>query len=671
MKNVHSKLLSIMVVTIFFGMFFILCYSDSSLGKPANRIMAADDEPQLPTVMESEPAKTAKEEPIKALKPEQYVAAYENGLTLAQLQDIFSVRRPRQFGFYRPEDIPNLPSDTFHQLLKEIALQDILYQKAVLQGFTPEEERDKQAIETIKDWALGYALYRHQVEEKLVEVTEEEAKAYYQEHIKEFVSPFNFHIRHIFLSTYKSYTTKEGDTLEGIAERISGDKNALELILSDETKEPRYVKPEEREEKLFAPLKPSEVLLVPMTKQEKQEVYKKMTAIYQDLQEGADFVELAKKYSEAGAPGEVIGPIIPEESEKQLLPEIVAAVEKTPPGQFTKIIETKHGYQIVMVEKKSDKKITPFETAKQRIINTLTNNRRMEIFKEFVEGLIEEGKVIKTYPEVLTGDHPSSAILAEVGQLKYTLEEFKRDLARLAQDLKTPEEKIKLLANHPQIRSAILAREAERRGLDDSQDYKFYLEQRRIAFISQLYLNKLINETLTWTDEEVEKFYQDNINNFTIPKKYKVRQITQQIAEDVSALTPEERKAKVEQIKAELSLVKEKIKNTEDFEKFAKEISDDKYTKEKGGDLGYVTEQYKKAFDGKLVTLEPGQVSEPFELDSQVYMIMVEDIQESQVRLLEEVYEQAKNGLLATKRNERLQSITEELLKEYRFQSFI
>jgi len=61
----------------------------------------------------------------------------------------------------------------------------------------------------------------------------------------------------------------------------------------------------------------------------------------------------------------------------------------------------------------------------------------------------------------------------------------------------------------------------------------------------------------------------------------------------------------------EIESLRKKISSAEDFEKIAKEYSEDTITKSKGGDLGYIKRrQFSIVFDSTIFSLEPGKISD-------------------------------------------------------------
>jgi len=103
-------------------------------------------------------------------------------------------------------------------------------------------------------------------------------------------------------------------------------------------------------------------------------------------------------------------------------------------------------------------------------------------------------------------------------------------------------------------------------------------------------------------DKEVEKYYKENIYGDVRVKHILIE------PETLTGMTTEEiEDAKKEALKTAKEIIK-KLKNGEDFDKLAKEYSDDKSNSEKGGDLGWFnTGEMEKEFEKASFELKKGK----------------------------------------------------------------
>jgi peptidyl-prolyl cis-trans isomerase D len=115
----------------------------------------------------------------------------------------------------------------------------------------------------------------------------------------------------------------------------------------------------------------------------------------------------------------------------------------------------------------------------------------------------------------------------------------------------------------------------------------------------------------------IEAFYKENAARFDQKKKVRVRHVLARVGEGEDDA---EARKKVE-------LAAERVKKGEDFTKVAAELSDDPNTKDRGGDLGLISEGLADpAFEKAALALERGQVSEPVRSASGWHLIRVDEV---------------------------------------------
>ncbi len=125
----------------------------------------------------------------------------------------------------------------------------------------------------------------------------------------------------------------------------------------------------------------------------KNEAKSKITDIENQLKQGADFAELAKKYSEdtASAPnGGDIGFI----SKGQTVAEFENAAFSLNVGEVSQIVETYYGYHLIKVTEKKDSYIKTFDEVKDTIKSYLLNNKKMQMWQDFIYSLIGKAEII-------------------------------------------------------------------------------------------------------------------------------------------------------------------------------------------------------------------------------------------------------------------------------------
>jgi parvulin-like peptidyl-prolyl isomerase len=132
-----------------------------------------------------------------------------------------------------------------------------------------------------------------------------------------------------------------------------------------------------------------------VTDANKAEAKKKIDDVASQLKNGADFAEMATKYSEdtASVPsGGDIGFI----SAGQTVPEFEAAAFALEVGKVSDVVETTYGYHILKVTEKKASYVQTFDEVKDTVKSYLLSNKQMEEWQKFVYSLVDASKVIYT-----------------------------------------------------------------------------------------------------------------------------------------------------------------------------------------------------------------------------------------------------------------------------------
>jgi len=119
------------------------------------------------------------------------------------------------------------------------------------------------------------------------------------------------------------------------------------------------------------------------------------------------------------------------------------------------------------------------------------------------------------------------------------------------------------------------------------------------------------------TDAEKKQFYDENKSKMIEPEKVHARHILISVPKDA---TPEQKADKRKQIEA----IRAKLAAGGDFEATAKQVSDDKGSAERGGDLGWFYRgQMVPAFEQAAFSLAPGKISDVVETPFGFHLIEV------------------------------------------------
>jgi peptidyl-prolyl cis-trans isomerase C len=160
------------------------------------------------------------------------------------------------------------------------------------------------------------------------------------------------------------------------------------------------------------------------------------------------------------------------------------------------------------------------------------------------------------------------------------------------------------------------------------------------------YAVQAIIENVSATDEEVQVFYDENIDKFALPEKVRARHILVKTEEEAAKIL-------------------EEIRAGKPFEEAAKEFSSCP-SKEEGGNLGFFSKgQMVPEFETAAFALEAGEISEPVKTQFGWHIIMMEEKEPSSVVPLEDVSGEIKSMITQKKQQEAFFQKLEDLHEEY------
>lgn len=110
-----------------------------------------------------------------------------------------------------------------------------------------------------------------------------------------------------------------------------------------------------------------------------------MVEIFQKVETGSDFANLAESYSDA--PQRSSGGDMGWVSDSTLRPELAKVVFKLRPGESTKIIEVEEGYYILRVEEIKKATVVPLADVREQIEQTLMLEEKQKLQQQWLDGL--------------------------------------------------------------------------------------------------------------------------------------------------------------------------------------------------------------------------------------------------------------------------------------------
>ena len=248
------------------------------------------------------------------------------------------------------------------------------------------------------------------------------------------------------------------------------------------------------------------------------------------------------------------------------------------------------------------------------------------------------------------GNSKSGPVLADVSGTSITVDEFKKEVENPPPYLKpmaeTADGKKEMLET--MIIRELILQDAKKDGIENSPAVTEKLEDLKKRLVVEVYLKKKVDEQAKVTDEELQKFYDQNKDKFKSGDEVKASHILmkdEKTAQDVLA----------------------KVKGGGTFEELAKKYSIDSAAA-KGGDLGWfgkgamIPEFEKAAF-----ALKEGETSGIVKTKFGFHIIKVTGKRAAGTRSFADVKDQIKAAILPSKQQEVFQKLKDELKKSGKY----
>lgn len=396
------------------------------------------------------------------------------------------------------------------------------------------------------------------------------------------------------------------------------------------------------------------------TLEEAREIAQK---VIEEAAKGADFNELAAQYSDDPSAKKNKGETgIFRWGQKPK--DFMEACWDLNLGEISKAIETETGIYIIRLDSKENDPAyvakydhdTIFRT-KKMLYSAVTDTgnklwaKKVEDLKseksynfndsevnKVAQLLNEKVKNAKVDISVFTDDE-KNIVLAEWDDggilFKNILSRYKSNLPRVLGALRDPKN-LKREVQNLSLMSLALS-EAKKMRLDEDEQItktiKKFMEDRLAYLVEQ----KLVNDQVSFTDDDVHKFYDENPDQFMNPAKLEIWAIT----------------VKDEDLAKKIVNLANRGGN---FESLAKKYSTDKYYKDKGGYLGFRTINSRGTISRKAFEMEPnGKISNPIKYKNEWAIVKTGALQEKKIRPFQDVAKMVegrlRNDLLKDRRN--------------------
>src|SRR6185369_10318551 len=212
----------------------------------------------------------------------------------------------------------------------------------------------------------------------------------------------------------------------------------------------------------------------------------------------------------------------------------------------------------------------------------------------------------------------------------------------LQDEFKYRNEKVKLdyaLIKPEDLEAKITPTEDEIKAAYDKNRSRYMVPEKRMVRYALVDANQVRQNTQV-SDDDLKAQYLRDIQQYQVPNRVKV--------EHILLMTVGKTDAEIAEIKQKAEdVLKQAKKPGAKFEDLAKKYSEDPGTKDKGGDLGWVTQgQTVKEFETTAFTLPKGSISDLVKTEYGFHIIKVLDKETAHTKPFEEVKDSIKAPLM-------------------------
>ena len=214
--------------------------------------------------------------------------------------------------------------------------------------------------------------------------------------------------------------------------------------------------------------------------------------------------------------------------------------------------------------------------------------------------------------------------------------------AELQDEFRYKNEKVKLdyaLIKPEDLEAKISPDEAEIRAAYEKNKSKYQVPERRVARYALVDVNQ-IRQGVQVSDDMLKQQYMANIQQYQVPNRVHVQHI---LFMTVGKTTD----AEIEEVRKKAEDVLKQVKKGGKFEDLAKKYSEDPGSKDKRGDLSWITQgQTVPEFEKTAFSLAPGQVSDLVKTQYGFHIIKVLEKETAHTKPFEEVKDSLRAPLL-------------------------
>lgn len=555
----------------------------------------------------------------------------------AELEDYLLFDPPP--GITSPEVAYYLDYGAFREVVS-VVLANYLLADFVEMSNAPEALMEK--IADAQEKALLAMLSRDEVLQPIVSLTREDVHDDMLRNLNRYTIPMETMCNQLFFSGHREHIVAEGETLESLAESISGDVKWAVAIRDATTGRGLWVAPEDRKRRPVKPLEIGQRLWIPSPEERKQ-ARARATEAMDAITKGESLESVGKRMGFSEQDLLPFGPL--PQGPTPILPAIHAAISDphTDVGQTTGVIETCHGFHIISIAHRVEPGVRDLESVFQEKFGQHEAAQAAMQHDGYLSRLVSER--LEFDDAALMNDNAApDDVICWSGDWKVALAELKKYLKEppkyMRRDVEYRKREIRKL---PYIQGYLGLERARERSLDKTIEYERQAEALRAYHLSQFYVQYEALRRYEETDEVLRAYYDEHIKDYTSAPSYRMWEIAMKPRVE----SPEELAATARQ----LETAKQSIKTFGDFKAQARLLHYDSLARLRDGERrGETRANYRgAALAKKLANATVGQVAGPFEAQGLHLLVWIESVTPPVVK----PYEEVKNLVQARCNRER------------------
>jgi peptidyl-prolyl cis-trans isomerase D len=228
--------------------------------------------------------------------------------------------------------------------------------------------------------------------------------------------------------------------------------------------------------------------------------------------------------------------------------------------------------------------------------------------------------------------------------------------ADLQQEFRFKNEKVKLdyvLIKPEDLEAKIVPDEAEIKAAYEKNRANYQVPEKRVVRYALLDVNQL-RQNAQVSDDELKAQYQQDIQQYQVPNRVHVQHIL--------LMTVGKTDAEIAEIKKKADDVLQQAKKGAKFDDLAKKYSEDPGTKDKGGDLGWITQGQTVPEFEKVAFSEPkGSISDLVKTQYGFHIIKVLDKETAHTKSFDEVKDAIRAPMVLAKADKQAAQMADSL----------